>query len=143
MSNRFLAIDYGEKRIGVSISDPTNTIAVSLEPIKNSSKVSESIANIINTNKISAVIVGYPLNMNGSKSKMCLVIDEFIEKLRNKTNVEVIKYDERLSSKIAETQIREAIKSKEKRKEKSLIDRFSASIILQEYLNQKKNEKNN
>ncbi len=81
--------------------------------------------------------------MNGSKSKMCLIIDEFIEKLRNKTDTEIIKYDERLSSKIAETQIREVIKSKEKRKEKSLVDRFSASIILQEYLNQKKNEKNN
>lgn len=136
---RILGIDFGEKRIGLSLSDPTQTLASPLPTIQNDQKSVGKIIEIISKNEVEKIVIGYPINMDGSKSTLCHSVDEFIVQLKNKIDIEIIKKDERLTSYIAEQQIRESVKSKKKRQNKSLIDQFSARIILQEYLDEIKN----
>ncbi|MEJ5304357.1 MAG: Holliday junction resolvase RuvX [Ignavibacteria bacterium] len=133
---RVLGIDYGSKRIGLALSDPTNTLASPLPTIQNDAKAIEKIVDIISKNSVSKIVIGYPLNMNGTKSEICNKVDMFVSKLSRKTNCEIIKRDERLTSYIAQQQILESVKSKKKRQDKSLVDQFSARIILQEYLDE-------
>lgn len=133
---RILGIDYGLKRIGLSLSDPTKTLASPLPTIQNDNKSIEKILEIINKNDVEKIVIGYPVNMDGSKSEICNVIDKFIHSLSTKVNLEIIKRDERLTSYIAQQQIIESVKSKKKRQDKSLVDQFSARIILQEYLDE-------
>jgi putative Holliday junction resolvase len=133
---RILGIDFGSKRIGLALSDPTNTLASPLPTIQNDNNAIEKIVEIIVKNNVDKIVIGYPLNMNGTKSSTCELVDEFIERLSRKTNKEIIKRDERLTSYIAQQQILESVRSKKKRKDKSLLDQFSARIILQEYLDE-------
>lgn len=133
---RILGIDYGLKRIGLSLSDPTKTLASPLPTIQNDIKSIDKILEIINKNDVEKIVIGYPVNMDGSKSEICNVIDKFIHSLSTKVNLEIIKRDERLTSYIAQQQIIESVKSKKKRQDKSLVDQFSARIILQEYLDE-------
>lgn len=133
---RILGIDYGLKRIGLSLSDPTKTLASPLPTIQNDIKSIDKILEIINKNDVEKIVIGYPVNMDGSKSEICNVIDKFIHSLSTKVNLEIIKRDERLTSYIAQQQILESVKSKKKRQDKSLVDQFSARIILQEYLDE-------
>jgi putative Holliday junction resolvase len=135
---RVLGIDYGSKRIGLALSDPTNILASPLPTIPNDNKAIEKILDIINKNDVSEIVIGYPFNMNGTKSKICHEVDKFISKLSSRTDKRIIKRDERLTSYIAQQQILESVKSKKKRQDKSLLDQFSARIILQEYLDEKK-----
>lgn len=135
---RVLGIDYGSKRIGLALSDPTNILASPLTTIQNDNRAIEKIIDIINKNDVSEIVIGYPLNMNGTKSKICEEVDKFILKLSCKTDKKILKRDERLTSYIAQQQILESVKSKKKRQDKSLLDQFSARIILQEYLDEKK-----
>lgn len=138
---RYLGIDYGSKRIGISISDPTNTFAIPLNTIENNRNLFNNIKEICIENNIEQVILGYPLNLDGSKSELCYEIDEIVERLKIKIKLPILLRDERFSSKIAEDQVISSVKSRKKRKDKSLIDKFSAAIILQEFLDFKNNEK--
>jgi putative Holliday junction resolvase len=133
---RVLGIDFGLKRIGISLSDPTKTLASSLPTIQNDEKAVQKILEIISKNDVEEIVIGYPFNMDGSKSEMCDKIDRFISELKRKISIDIIKRDERLTSYIAQQQILESVKSKKKRQDKSLIDQFSARIILQEYLDE-------
>lgn len=133
---RILGIDFGIKRIGLALSDPSNTLASPLPTIQNDKKAIEKIVEIIDKNNVDKIVIGYPLNMNGTKSSICELVDKFVEKLSSKTDKEIIKRDERLTSYIAQQQILESVKSKKKRQDKSLLDQFSARIILQEYLDE-------
>ncbi len=137
--SRILGIDFGLKRIGLSVSDPTKTLASPLPTILNDKNSIKKICEIINKYEIEKVVIGYPVNMNGSKSEICELVDDFISKILEKINIEIIKRDERLTSYIAQQQILESVKSKKKRQDKSLVDQFSARIILQEYLDEIKN----
>lgn len=140
---RYLCLDYGEKRIGMAMSDPTNTFSVSLPTIENNRKLFKVLEEIIVEKDIFEIVFGYPLTLEGTKSELCNEIDDLIDRLKIRTKLPVEKRDERFSSRMAESQILESVKSKIKRKEKSLVDKFSASVILQEYLDFKKYERKN
>lgn len=137
---RYLGIDYGTKNMGISISDMTNTIASSLKVISynNIEDVIKEISSLIQEYNITHIILGYPLNMNGSKSKTCEKIDEFIIKLKKNLNVKIDTIDERLTSVLANNLLISSDMSRKKRKK--IVDKISASIILQSYLNRSKNE---
>ncbi|MBM4175418.1 MAG: Holliday junction resolvase RuvX [Ignavibacteria bacterium] len=137
MESRVLAIDYGERRIGISISDPTNLFATTLDTIENSKDSIKKIAEITEAYSVKLILVGYPLNMNGTPSKLCSLIDEFIDEMQKLVNIQIIRRDERLSSYTAQKKILETVKSKKRRRDKSLIDKFSAATILQDYLDEK------
>ncbi len=133
---RILGLDFGEKRIGLALSDPTKTLASPLPTLPNNKLTLDKIVDLIKKNDVVQVIIGYPLNMDGTKSKICELVDKFVNDLKSKTEIEVILRDERLTSFIAYKQIIESVKSKKKRQEKALIDQFSARLILQEYLDE-------
>lgn len=141
---RIMGIDFGDARIGIAISDPFGWTAQGLETIDwkdNMDYPVERIKKIIDSYNIEKVIVGYPINMNGTLGERALKTDQFIKCLSDKLgNVEIIKWDERLSTIAANRILNEAgIKSS---KRKKTVDIIAATYILQGYLDSIRNEVN-
>lgn len=134
-SERILAIDYGEKRIGIAISDPLKIFAIPLTTILNNKNFWNEFIKIFEKYNIVEIILGYPLKEDGTKSSITLKVEEFENKLKNKIKLPVKLVDERYSSSIATEQIIESVKSKKKRRDKSLIDKNAAAVILSDFLN--------
>jgi len=134
---RILGIDYGEKRIGLALSAAMEMTARGLSVIERRSKKSEleTIAAAVSEHGVGAIVVGYPLRLDGTAGIQCEKVDRFIAALRNVVSVPVIAWDETLSTKEAEGLMREAgVKRKKKR---GMVDRIAAAVILQDYLNRK------
>lgn len=129
---RVLGIDYGEKRIGLALSDPLFTFAYSFETIINNKNLWKVLKEIITNKKIVRVILGMP----NSKRNKDLVekITNFKNEIEQKFKLEVITWDEEYTSVIAQERIIQSVSKKKKRRDKGLLDRNSAAIILQEYL---------
>ena len=134
---RILGIDYGEKRIGLALSDELEMTARGLSVIERRSKGKdlEAIAASVSEHGVGAIVVGYPLRLDGTAGIQCKKVDRFIAGLRDVVSVPVIAWDETLSTKEAEGLMREAgVKRKKKR---GMVDRIAAAVILQDYLNRK------
>ena len=132
--SRILAIDYGERRIGLALSDPLGIIAKPLKVIdvKYDPEYLLTIEQLVNEYSIQKIIVGLPLTLKGGYSKQTNIIIDFIEVLKNKITVPIVKVDERLSSLAAKKSlIDQGIDLKFNKGE---IDKTAAAIILQEYL---------
>ena len=132
--NRIMGLDIGTKRIGVALSDPLLITAqpfqtIDRNPEKNAVAKLEQIIKEYNVNKI---ISGLPLMMNGDFGPQAQDCKDFGEKLSQKLQIDVIFVDERLTSFQAE----EILKKQKAKytKDKGLVDKIAASIILQEYL---------
>ena len=132
--NRVMAIDYGGRKIGIAMSDPLRLIAYPYKTIdrKKTPDYIKEIKNIIEEKGVNSIVVGYPLTMSGLESKQTKLTLDFIEFLKLKIDIEVHKYDERLSSKEAERYLKEQNIKTGHNKEK--IDQLSASIILEQFL---------
>ena len=129
---RILSIDYGKKRIGIALSDPLFTFAYSFKTLINDNKLWKNIAEIINEKKVVKVILGLP---NEEKNKPLVTeISNFKLEIERRFKLEVITWDEEFTSAIAQERIIESVTKKNKRRDKGLIDRNSAAVILQEYL---------
>ena len=133
---RILAIDFGEKRIGLALSDPLMTFAYSFKTILNNEKFWAELRFIIKDKNIIKIILGLPLKENGEHSGITKKVIEFKEQLIKKFAIEVILQDERYTSQIAQQNILQSVTKKSKRRDKGLIDSNSAAIILQDYLNE-------
>ena len=132
--DRILGIDYGQRRIGVSISDPLKIIAQPLNIIdqKKNINVVNEIEKIIKDKNVSSLVVGLPLNMKGKYSEQTNKTQEFILKLKTRITIPIYTIDERLTSKEAtKILIKKNIKTGHN---KQAVDIMSAVIILQEYL---------
>ena len=134
---RILGIDYGEKRIGLAVSDELEITARGISVIERKSKEAslDAIAAVVSEYRVGAVVVGYPLRLDGSAGIQCKKVDRFIASLQEIISVPVIAWDETLSTKEAEGLLRET--GKAKRKQRGVVDRIAAAFILQDYLNQK------
>tara|TARA_B100000902_G_scaffold233586_1_gene221466 strand:- start:44 stop:460 length:417 start_codon:yes stop_codon:yes gene_type:complete len=131
---KIVALDYGNKRVGVAISDPENKIAFGLITISTES-VLKYIIDLVAAEKTSLVVIGFPVNLDGSLNDISHEINVFINKLNQKIPEIIIeKYDERFTSVIAKKTILNSGIGKQKRQNKSLVDKVSATIILQSYL---------
>jgi len=131
---KIVALDYGSKRVGVAISDPENKIAFALKTIS-TELVLKYIIDLVTAEKTSIVVIGFPVNLDGSLNDISHEINVFINKLNQKIPEIIIeKYDERFTSIIAKKTILSSGIGKLKRKNKSLVDKVSATIILQGYL---------
>ena len=133
---RYLGLDLGSKTLGVAISDYSNTIA----SVEDYQSLIEPLGNIVKENDIQKVVLGYPLNMNGTvgmRAEICLDFKKMIEK---QLNVSVDMEDERLTSVISNQILIEADLSRKKRKKK--VDGLAAQLILQSYLDRKGGIKN-
>lgn len=131
---RIMAIDYGRKRIGISLSDPLKTFAYSFITLPNDSKKFFEIEKIIKDKAILKIILGIPNEYKTSPTSIVEEVKKFKNELELKFKIEVILWDETYTSAIAEKKILQSVTSKKKRRDKSLLDMSSAAIILQEYL---------
>ena len=131
----YLGIDFGEKRIGLAFGDDLG-VAIPIDPsIGNSQEVRiQIIADTITKRKIDELVVGYPLNMNGTKGPRVRQVDRFINKLEVRFKLPVHRVDERLSSHQVESQLKQ-MKQKLDRASGEL-DSRAASLFLQEFLDQ-------
>ena len=137
---RILGLDYGEKRIGVAISDPTGLIARGVEVITRAAKVEEdfqAIKRIIENNGgVGAIVIGLPKALSGQEGVQAGKVYAFIEELKKALVLDVIAWDERLSTVQAERTLISAGLSRAKRKK--IIDKSAAMVILQSYLDGQK-----
>ncbi|MCK4384751.1 MAG: Holliday junction resolvase RuvX [candidate division Zixibacteria bacterium] len=130
---RILAIDFGERRIGLAISDPMGITAQGLPTIdtRKTKDILSHIQDIIKDKNVKKIVVGMPRNMDGSIGFKGKEVKKFIGKLTQKTGLEVEAWDERLTSVMSQKSMRE-MGTKQKKKE--VVDRISATLILQSYL---------
>ena len=131
---RIVAIDFGQKRTGIAVTDPLQIIANSLTTIPSGEVISFLIDYAVKE-KVDSFVVGYPRQMNNSLSESVRYIDPFIERLKKAfPGTGVFLVDERFTSKLAvQTMIMGGVKKKA-RQNKALVDAISATIILQSYL---------
>jgi len=136
---RVMGIDYGDARIGLALSDLMQVIASPYEVLQNKDMDNsiEQICKIISEKEVETIVIGLPLNMDGTEGDRALITREFAEKLSNKSGKKIIFEDERLSSIEAEEMLTEARVNRMDRKK--IIDKLSACIILEGYLNRKEN----
>lgn len=141
---RVMALDVGDRNIGVAISDETGLVARGIGVIKRKSieKDLQDIKNFIKENHVEKIVIGLPKNMNGTVGFQGSKVLNLVEKLKEVTSLPVITWDERLTTVMAERVLIQADMSRKKRK--SIIDKMAAAIILQNYLDsQNKLTKNN
>ena len=134
---KILGLDYGDRRIGVAISDAFGWTAQGLEVIERRREGDEfgRIDELVRENEVSEIVVGLPKNMNGTvgpRGELCM---EFAQKLRETLDLPVHLWDEGLSTGSAERTLVEADVSRKKRKK--VVDKMAASLILQNYLDAK------
>jgi putative Holliday junction resolvase len=132
---RYLAIDYGTKRTGLAICDAGENISTPLRTIHGQKQLVERIAELIEAENVEAVVLGLPLNMDGSESAQTKVVREFAERLKGYLNVPVLMQDERLSSFGAEQKLAPANFTKGKMRQR--LDAVAAAEILNAFLEQK------
>ena len=133
---KILAIDYGKKRIGIAISDSEKSIAFPLKTIENKD-IFLYLKEIIQSEKIEAIVLGEPKPLNNKENILFLEVINFRKKIISLFSLPVHLVDERFSSKIASKIILDANIKKMKRRDKSLLDKVSASLILETYLKKK------
>ena len=131
---RVLAIDYGTKRTGIAVTDPLRIIANALETVPTHT-LHAWLANYLATEKVDIIVVGRPTQMDGSPSETMAYIEPFVRKLRaDHPGTEVVMHDERFTSRLAQRAIIDGGVPKMARRDKALVDRVSATIILQGYM---------
>ena len=134
---KVLGIDYGEKRVGVAISDSLQIIASSLTTIE-TKQFFLFLIELLQKEDIDRFVVGEPKNLDGTATDSTEMTEKFIEKLSIKyPNIPIKRIDERFTSKIAKQLILDAGTKKSKRRDKALVDKVSAAIILQSHLDSK------
>ena len=135
---RILGIDYGDARTGLAITDALNITAQGLETINNNGNdkiILRKIDELLEKYEISTIVVGYPLNMNGTKSERTELTEKFIHKLKCKYNkLQIKQIDERLTTVAAHRTMN--LLEVNKNKKKNIVDTISAVYILETYLKQ-------
>ncbi len=131
---RHMGLDVGDRRIGVALSDETATLASALTTVARvgGRKDAAVVAELARTHEVVAVVVGLPLNMNGSRGPQVQKVLGFVEGLRSELPVPVVLRDERLTTVEADERLREAGLGWKERKR--VVDQVAAVVILQEYL---------
>jgi len=136
---RIMAIDYGTKRVGVAVTDAQQIIANPLDTV-HSKDVVEYIASYHQKNPIETLVVGLPKHLDGSINELENHIKLFIKKIKEKLpNLSISRIDERFTSKMAFQSMIDGGLKKQQRANKETIDKVSATIILQSYLQTKQN----
>ena len=133
---RYLAIDYGTRRTGLAICDPGETIVSPLIVLQSEKTLPEKIARIVKDENVEAVVLGLPLNMDGSEGPQTQIVTRFADRLQACLTIPVYLQDERLSSFGAEEKLAPANLSKAEKKKR--LDAVAAAEILEAFLEQKR-----
>lgn len=132
--SRIIAIDYGAKRCGIAVTDPLQIIATALKTV-NTAELEDFLGKYIPAEGVKCIIFGQPTRYDGSFSEIENEIIPFIEKLsKSFPDLEIKRINEMFTSKQAMKTLIDSGLSKKRRKDKSLLDSTSATILLQEYL---------
>lgn len=137
--SRILAIDYGQKRTGLAVSDPLRIIASRLETVA-TTDIWKFLEDYFRREKVDKVLIGYPVQLNNQPSEALRFINPFIKAFSRKypeIGVELV--DERFTSRLAQRAMLEGGLKKQDRRNKSLVDGLSATILLQSWLEQQRN----
>ena len=131
---RFLGLDVGDKTVGIALSDTTQMIASPVKTIKRIkfTPVAEEIKSIVDENAVSLVIIGLPINMDGTEGTRCQSTRQFAQNLEGFLNTPLYFWDERLSTIAVTRALLAADMSRAKRK--TVVDKMAASYILQGFL---------
>lgn len=131
---RIIGLDYGEKRIGVAVSDETGMISqpVAVVVRRNRKKDLESIAELVKKYCPEKIVIGYPVRLDGAEGIQCAKVNRFAAILASHLQLPIIRWDETFSTKEAEEILMHSNMKREKRRE--VVDKLAASIILQNYL---------
>ena len=137
-SQRLLSIDLGEKTIGLALSDPERIIASPLVTLHRTrfSKDVETLRALMDEHGIGAIVIGLPLNMDGSEGPRCQSVCQFADNLLEKMDVPIAFWDERLSTVAVTRTLLEADMSRKRRGE--VVDKMAAAYILQGALDRMK-----
>ncbi len=131
---RILAIDYGMRRTGIAVTDPLRIIAGALETVP-THMLHTWLTQYLAAQDVDIIVVGHPTRMDGTPSETMAAIAPLVEKLRADHPAQrVVMYDERFTSRLARQAILDGGVPKMARRDKALVDRVSATIILQDYL---------
>ena len=134
---RVLAIDYGEKRTGIAITDPMQIVASGLTTVDTNTLI-DFLKNYCSEENVDLFVVGLPKQMNNQPSQSESLIKPFLKKLKsNFPSISIIRIDERFTSKIAFRTMIDLGLKKNQRQNKLLVDQISATLILQSYLDSK------
>lgn len=134
---RILAIDYGQKRTGLAVTDELQIIASGLTTIPTETLFS-FLESYFSKENVSKVLIGEPKQMNGEPSQSAAMINAFALQLAQRfPNIKIIRVDERFTSKMAFQTMIDSGLNKKQRQNKSLLDQISATIMLQDYLTRK------
>jgi putative Holliday junction resolvase len=142
---RILAVDWGERRIGLAVSDELGVLATGLPTleIRGGAEAVDRVADTIRTVEADSVVVGLPLTLKGERGEAARAVERFVEALRRATPVEVSLYDERLTSALAERRIRDLGGSRGTRpqgrarrgsRDKGKVDQGAAVALLEGWL---------
>ncbi len=132
---RILSLDVGTKNIGMAVCDPLGITAQPLPTIRRKGDLCDDLRHLddaVRKYQVERIVVGLPKNMNGTEGPSCLMAKEFAAAVEQETGLPIVYWDERLTSKMAESAMLEADLSRKKRKQE--VDSLAAILILQNYL---------
>ncbi|QHI67976.1 Holliday junction resolvase RuvX [Tichowtungia aerotolerans] len=129
---RILGIDHGDVRIGIAMSDETAFLASPLTTVLNGKAAADEIAALVQEHNVETIVIGLPLNMDGSAGPATEKVRRFSKKLASKTDVPIVESDERLTTVTAHYNLREA--GLDGKKRKGVVDMAAAQVILQDWL---------
>lgn len=136
--SQLLAIDYGQKRVGVAVTDNEQLIASGLTTV-NSSEIITFLKGYLQKETVECIVVGEAKNLDGTPSESSRFIEPFVLRLKKLfPKIEIARIDERFTSKMAFQTMIDAGLKKHKRRDKGLVDKVSATIILQSFLESRK-----
>ena len=139
--DRLVGIDYGKARTGVAISDPLRIFASALETVP-TAKIIEYLKKYAGTERIVSFVVGYPMNLNGKPSEAAADVDVFLKRLAKAfPEIPVVLEDERFTSVLAHRAMIDGGMKYKDRRDKNSVDKISAAIILQSYLDRTANSR--
>lgn len=136
--SKILSIDYGLKRCGIAITDDLKMIASPLTTVENAT-LADFVKKQVEQNKVDEIVLGYPTNLKGEDTHLTEEVRKFFAVLKTAyPTLKIELYDERFTSSLAQKSISMMNLPKNKREEKGLLDKVSAAILLQNYMDRKK-----
>ena len=136
---RILGIDFGSKRVGVSLSDPLRIIASSYATIENNASLWSTLEEIVRKEDVAFIVVGMPLTLKGEAGQKAGEVKTFVDELGRRLGIEVITWDERFTTSIAQQSLRTmGTTKKQRRSSREIIDAIAAAIMLQGFLDSTK-----
>ena len=141
-AGRALGVDFGQRRVGLALSDATRLIAQPFKTLNNTgdiSKLVRELCELIELNEVTQLVVGWPLRLNGKEGLQTRRVGRFIESIQAVNATPIATWDERLSTVAAERALIEG--RLERRARRDVVDQVAASLILQSWLDAQRNQR--